>query len=105
MAHLAGHHCKLHESTGDVLEQRRQIDLLLIVAAERGAPLYSVEREFGSDLSRYPTTNLEGDYQRWNAATAALVARLMPERWRLTPEVVARGLGDVSWPGRWQVCR
>jgi dihydrofolate synthase / folylpolyglutamate synthase len=72
------------------------------VAAERGAPLWSVEREFGPDLARYPTTNLEGDYQRWNAATAALVARLMPERWRLTPEAIMRGLRDVAWPGRWQ---
>lgn len=75
------------------------------VAAERGAPLWSVEREFGPDLTRYPTTNLEGDHQRWNAATAALVARLMPARWRLTPEVVARGLQTVSWPGRWQRIR
>lgn len=72
------------------------------IAAERGAPLWSVEREFGSDLARYPTTNLEGDYQRWNAATATLVARLLPARWRLTPEVVARGLHAVNWPGRWQ---
>jgi len=81
------------------------LDEIARVAAERDAPLYSVEREYGSDLSHYPTPNLEGDYQRWNAATAALVARLMPERWRLTPEVVARGLGSVSWPGRWQRIR
>jgi dihydrofolate synthase/folylpolyglutamate synthase len=72
------------------------------VAAERGAPLWSVEREFGAELARYPTTNLEGDYQRWNAATALLVARLLPVRWKLTPETVARGLHSVSWPGRWQ---
>ncbi len=75
------------------------------VAAERGAPLWSVEREFGSDLARYPTTSLEGDYQRWNAATAALVAQHMPARWRLAPETVARGLGAVEWPGRWQRTR
>ncbi|MBK8478023.1 MAG: bifunctional folylpolyglutamate synthase/dihydrofolate synthase [Opitutaceae bacterium] len=72
------------------------------LAAERGAPLWSVECEFGTELAAYPTTNLEGTYQRWNAATATLVARLMPPVWRLTPEVVARGLQGVSWPGRWQ---
>lgn len=72
------------------------------VAAERGAPLWSVEREFGADLACYPTTNLEGDYQRWNAATATLVARLMPAQWRLTPATVACGLHGVNWPGRWQ---
>ncbi len=72
------------------------------IAAERGAPLWSVEREFGAELANYPTTNLEGDYQRWNAATATLVARLMAERWRLTPEMIARGLHAVNWPGRWQ---
>ena len=72
------------------------------VAGERGAPLHSVEREFGAELAGYPTTNLEGDYQRWNAATATLVARLMPACWRVTDEVVARGLQQVTWPGRWQ---
>lgn len=78
------------------------MEVIARVAAERSAPLWSVEREFGGDLARYPETNLEGDYQRWNAATATLVARLLTARWRLTPEVVARGLQQVSWPGRWQ---
>jgi dihydrofolate synthase/folylpolyglutamate synthase len=72
------------------------------VAAERGAPLWSVEREFGQELAAYPRTNLEGTYQRWNAATATLVTRLMAPHWRLTPQIVARGLQDVNWPGRWQ---
>jgi len=57
---------------------------------------------YGDDLARYPQTNLEGDYQRWNAATAALVARQLPPRWRLTEEAVARGLRHADWPGRWQ---
>lgn len=71
-------------------------------AAELGAPLTSVREVFGEDLAAYPETNLEGDYQRWNAATAALVARCLPDRWRLTPEVVERGLRHADWPGRWQ---
>lgn len=75
------------------------------IAAERHAPLWAVEREYGPDLAGYPTTNLEGDYQRWNAATAALVARLLPARWRLTPTATARALQTVMWPGRWQRIR
>jgi dihydrofolate synthase/folylpolyglutamate synthase len=72
------------------------------IAAERGSRVISVAEEFGGDVAGYPTTNLEGDYQRWNAATATLVARLLPARWKLTDEVIAQGLQGVDWPGRWQ---
>ncbi len=72
------------------------------VAAAAGAPVHSVREVFGDDLSRYPATNLDGDYQRWNAATATLVALLLPAKWKLTAETVARGLQQVNWPGRWQ---
>lgn len=72
------------------------------VAASQGAPVHSVRETWGDDLAGYPTTNLEGDYQRWNAATASLVARLLPANWRLDPETVERGLHAVDWPGRWQ---
>ena len=72
------------------------------VAAAAGAPVHSVREVFGDDLSRYPATNLDGDYQRWNAATATLVARLLPAKWKLTAETVTRGLQQVNWPGRWQ---
>jgi dihydrofolate synthase / folylpolyglutamate synthase len=72
------------------------------IAAERGSSLVSVADEFGDDIERYPHTNLEGDYQRWNAATATIVASLVPGRWRLSTDVVERGLKRVDWPGRWQ---
>lgn len=72
------------------------------VAAACGAPVHSVREIFGEDLARYPQTVLEGDYQRWNAATATLGARLLPAKWKLTDEVIARGLRQVNWPGRWQ---
>lgn len=72
------------------------------VAAAAGTHVHSVREAFGDNLSRYPATNLEGDYQRWNAATATLVARLLPAKWKLTPETVTRGLQQVNWPGRWQ---
>jgi dihydrofolate synthase/folylpolyglutamate synthase len=72
------------------------------IAAEREAPVTTVREVYGDELARYPQTNLEGDYQRWNAATATLVARLLPARWGLTDEIVARGLMHANWPGRWQ---
>ena len=72
------------------------------IAAERGAPLVSVTEKFGDDVARYPTTNLECEYQRWNAATATLAARALAPRWRITEEALANGLRHVDWPGRWQ---
>ncbi|PTX92688.1 folylpolyglutamate synthase/dihydrofolate synthase family protein [Opitutus sp. ER46] len=73
-----------------------------LVARAQGAPVGSVAAEFGPDLATYPTTNLPGNYQRVNAATATLAARQLPARWRLTPEVIAAALLQVDWPGRWQ---
>jgi len=75
------------------------------IAATQGATVISVAAEFGQELAHYPTTNLEGDYQRWNAATATLVARVLAPRWRLNEEVIARGLQQVDWPGRWSRVR
>jgi dihydrofolate synthase / folylpolyglutamate synthase len=72
------------------------------VAAERKAPVISVREVFGEALAGYPTTAFEGDYQRWNAATAVLVARCFAEDWKLSEEVVRRGLMSARWPGRWQ---
>jgi len=75
------------------------------IAAERGAPLRSVREEFGEDVSRYPRAALEGDYQRFNAATATLAARVVAGRFGLTEAHIAAGLADVTWPGRWQRAR
>jgi dihydrofolate synthase/folylpolyglutamate synthase len=72
------------------------------VAAEQGAPVVSVREAFGDDVSCYPQTSLAGDYQRWNAGVATLVARLMPDRWKLTDAVISHALESVQWPGRWQ---
>ena len=72
------------------------------VAHRVGAPLTSVRDVFGEGIGAYPETNLEGEYQRWNAATATLVARLLPERWRLTQAAIDAGLRRADWPGRWQ---
>ncbi len=77
------------------------------VARAASAPVLSVREIFGEDLAAYPLVSLEGDYQRWNAATATLAVRLLargqPERFgRLDDAAIARGLQKVTWPGRWQ---
>ena len=77
-------------------------DAVREIAARLDSPVHSVREKFGERIAAYPATNLEGDYQRWNAATATLVARLLPEKWKLTEAAVAGGLRRVNWPGRWQ---
>lgn len=74
-------------------------------AQAEGAPVVSVREVFGEELEHYPHTNLEGDYQRWNAATAMLAARTLPAKWKITDGAVASGLQHVDWPGRWQRVR
>jgi dihydrofolate synthase/folylpolyglutamate synthase len=71
-------------------------------AASRGARVVSVREEFGEDVARYPRTSLEGDYQRWNAATATLAAGLLDPEFGVSARSVEEGLGAVDWPGRWQ---
>jgi len=75
------------------------------IAASKGARVVSVREEFGDDVGRYPRTNLEGDYQRWNAATATLAARLLSPGFGISRVSFESGLGAVDWPGRWQRTR
>ena len=75
------------------------------IATERGARVTSVTDVFGDEIERYPQTNLEGDYQRWNAATATLAARALDPKWRVGADSIAQGLTHVDWPGRWQRVR
>lgn len=62
----------------------------------------SVREQFGENLLAYPLTNLEGDFQRWNAATATLAVRALRKLWNVDDEVLGRALRKVRWPGRWQ---
>lgn len=71
-------------------------------AAELGCALTAVRDVFGEEVEGYPQTSLEGDYQRWNAATAMLVARALPMAWGVTEAHIAAGLRAADWPGRWQ---
>lgn len=79
--------------------------MIRAIAVERGAPVISVRERYGDDVANYPQTNLEGDYQRWNAATATLVARTLAPKWKITGRAIADGLAHVDWPGRWQRVR
>jgi dihydrofolate synthase/folylpolyglutamate synthase len=72
------------------------------IAASKGSRVVSVREEFGEDVARYPRTNLECDYQRWNAATATLAAKLLPTRFGASDKLIESGLLSVDWPGRWQ---
>src|SRR5690606_34283314 len=44
------------------------------VAAASSSPVISVREAFGDELANHPVTNLAGEYQRLNAATASLAA-------------------------------
>ncbi|MDX2187913.1 MAG: folylpolyglutamate synthase/dihydrofolate synthase family protein [Opitutaceae bacterium] len=72
------------------------------IAAERGSPVTSVREAFDTCGFPYPTTNLAGDYQRVNAATATLIARILPGGSRVDDQVVERALQKVVWAGRWE---
>jgi dihydrofolate synthase/folylpolyglutamate synthase len=69
-------------------------------AAELGSPLVSVREVFGEDIAHYPATNLAGDYQRWNAATALLAVRCLGGS--AASGHAESALATVNWPGRWQ---
>jgi dihydrofolate synthase/folylpolyglutamate synthase len=82
--------------------QREAEAVIRAIAAERNARVYSVAEEFGEDLESFPVTNLEGGYQRANAATATLAANVMAPQRQLSDDIIARALLTVDWPGRWQ---
>jgi dihydrofolate synthase / folylpolyglutamate synthase len=71
-------------------------------ARDRRAPVISVRQAYGDDLAGYPETSLEGEYQRWNAATATLTCRALAPKWNISESTIEQGLGAVDWPGRWQ---
>ncbi|MBC2594348.1 bifunctional folylpolyglutamate synthase/dihydrofolate synthase [Ruficoccus amylovorans] len=74
------------------------------VAATRGCVVHSVRETFGG-AENFPSTNLEGNFQRHNAAVASLVVRLLQGRFRVTQAVVEAALHEVDWAGRWQRVR
>jgi dihydrofolate synthase / folylpolyglutamate synthase len=75
------------------------------IAEARSVSVTSVRAQYGDNLMAYPTTSLAGDYQRLNAATAALALRLLGEQWHIDARSIDAGLHAVNWPGRWQRTR
>lgn len=72
------------------------------VAAEKSAPLVSVEAQYGQAIENYPKTNLHGTCQRWNAATAVTTCRYLADSFPGIEEVSESALQQVEWAGRWQ---
>ena len=77
-------------------------EVICRIARERGAEVFSVEDQFGDAVENYPTTNLHGTFQRWNAATAVTVCQVVEERFSGLATGRAEALHRVDWPGRWQ---
>ncbi len=77
-------------------------EVICRIARERGAEVFSVEDQFGDAVENYPTTNLHGTFQRWNAATAVTVCQVVEERFSGLAAGRTEALHRVDWPGRWQ---
>ena len=73
------------------------LEVIQRTAAERGAPLTIVTASWEGEIG------LAGTHQRWNAAMA--VAALRAAGLSFDENVIARGLRDVQWPGRFQKIR
>ncbi len=74
------------------------------IARKRNAPVYTINEHFrNSSLQSFPVTNLHGDYQRRNAATALLVSRLLRDRFPVDERLSREALQQIDWPGRWDV--
>lgn len=72
-------------------------------AASKRATVFSISERFGGNLDRYPRTNLEGRFQRWNAATATLVCEVLRKRFSVSQCAVDSALLSVDWPARWDL--
>lgn len=81
---------------------REAEEVIREIADAQNARVFSVTEVFGEAVERYPTTNLAGEYQRWNAATATLAARVLAPKWKLSDARIAAALERVDWAGRWQ---
>jgi dihydrofolate synthase / folylpolyglutamate synthase len=71
------------------------------IAKERGSPVFSIVERFGHNSANYPETNLAGDFQRRNAATALLACEILEPSFPQLTQEPGPSLQAVSWPGRW----
>jgi dihydrofolate synthase/folylpolyglutamate synthase len=70
-------------------------------AATLDCPVFCVRERFGEDLSAYPQSALEGEYQRINAAIAVLTVEVVRNHFEIPSTAVEQGLATVQWAGRW----
>lgn len=66
------------------------------------APVYSVRERWGDDFNEFPVTNLEGQFQRINAAMATLVVEILSDRFSIEEKKRKEALLHIDWPGRWE---
>lgn len=71
-------------------------------AASLNCRLVSVREIWGDNLKSYPNTNLEGSYQRINAAVAWEVSSLLETHFPQLALHRVDALMRVDWDGRWQ---
>ena len=69
------------------------------LARERKSRLFSVDEEFSE--ATLPNTNLTGEIQRWNAATAKLTCEVLKDQFPVGERQVIEGLNSVQLLGRW----
>lgn len=97
------------------VEQPAAFQVIERVCNEKGAPLYSLGRDFsfqrkGSNTFLYNgikesfdalTLNLRGGHQFQNASIAIAAVEMLREKgFTISPEALIDGIGKVSWPGR-----
>lgn len=77
------------------------------VAKEHRAPVFSVRELFceeTADTHIFPETNLFGEHQRGNAATALLAAKIFFEKTEkiFNEQIARKALQNVDWRARWE---
>jgi dihydrofolate synthase/folylpolyglutamate synthase len=75
------------------------------VAKERRSEIIEVESFFPSAPQDLPITSLDGDFQRWNAATTVVASQALGDAFGLNQAFVRESLLEVEWAGRWQKVR
>ena len=75
------------------------------VAKERRSEIIEVESFFPRVPQDLPVTSLDGNFQRWNAATTVVASQALGDAFGLNQAFVRESLLEVEWAGRWQKVR
>jgi len=75
-------------------------DVVIQRANGLSGPVYLVEDRFPE--KEFPETNLVGDYQRRNAATAWLTLEVVRSRFPIPDKIIQDAFLRVNWSGRWE---